>query len=371
METTTFSSEILTAQEIGLRDILQNKVNQTLERKTKDIGTVIEKIQSDNALLNDFVVPTGQLKFSNEGKINVSFQGRNFDISEFSVGQMADKYMIPRSYLKDLAAGGAWQKNLASEILNKTSEFGNRDRVLIREVNGKVRAFLSDSYKRFDSMQLYVSFLKAISEQGALLLDAFSDESKDYFEVIHPQIVPVRTELNGTVFMSFGARLRHSDYGDGALEMRTFNMQAVCLNGMVTESKLREVHLGKKLPDDIALSAETVRLDSMAKASLISDTVKNVFSPENLKNDIARIQRAGSIRIDFEKEIKKLPKMGMLENEIKNLTGKLMLNNENDGIKGEASLWKLAQAIGAVAKDVKPDRTRELNELAGQVMLLN
>ena len=183
----------------------------------------------------------------------------------------------------------------------------------MREVNGQVRAFLSDSYRRYDSMKLYMAFLQAVSEQNALLLDAFSDESKDFFEVIHPQIVPVKTELNGTVFMSFGARLRHSDFGNGALELRTFNMQAVCLNGMVTETKLREIHLGGKLPDNINLSNETMRLDSMTKASAIRDTVKSIFSPDNLKNDVARIQRAGSIRIDFDKEIKRLPKLGVKE----------------------------------------------------------
>jgi len=322
-------------------------------------------------LLNDYLVSARTLEFSNSNKLSISFEDNTFGVTDFSVGQISDKFRIPRSYMKELAFGNPWQKELAREILSRTAEFGERDRVLIREVDGQVRAFLSDSYRRYDSMEIYVAFLKAVSLQGAVLLDALSDDSKDYFEVIHPQIVPVRTELNGTVFMTFGARLRHSNFGDGALELRTFNMQAVCLNGAVTESKLREIHLGKKLPEDIQLSEETYRLDSLTKASLVNDTIKDIFSPGNLKNDVARIERAGSIRIEFDKEIKKLPKLGMQENEILSLTKKLMVNSKEDGLFGEPSLWKFAQGIGAVAKEVEPARKRELDEIAGKFITAN
>ena len=196
-----------------------------------------------------------------------------------------------------------------------------------------------------------------------MLLDAYSSESKDYFEVIHPKIIPVKTELNGTVFLSFGARLRHSNFGDGALELSTYNIQAICTNGMVTESKLRNVHLGQKLPDDIKLSEETFRLDGLAKASAIRDAIKDIFSKENLANDMARISRAGSIRVEYERELKKLPKMGMLENEIEILSNKLMTNSKEDGLIGEPSLWKFAQGIGAVAKEQEPQRKETLMKL--------
>ena len=150
----------LTEQEAGLRDVLQNKVNKTLESKAKNIEHVLQKVQNDNTLLNDNLVPARYLQFEVDDKITLSFEDQKLDISDFSLGQIADKFDIPRTFLRNLVNGKTWQKRLATEILGKTAEFGERERVLIREVDGKVRAFLTDSYRRYDSMQIYMSFYR-------------------------------------------------------------------------------------------------------------------------------------------------------------------------------------------------------------------
>ena len=45
-----------------------------------------------------------------------------------------------------------------------------------------------------------------------------------------------------------GARFSTSDYGDGAVDMRAYLLNGVCLNGMVRESLMKQVHLGSRLP---------------------------------------------------------------------------------------------------------------------------
>ena len=39
-----------------------------------------------------------------------------------------------------------------------------------------------------------------------------------------------------------------------------------------------------------------------------------------------------------------------------------------DGVQGGATLWKLTQAITAHARELTPERSRELHELSGQLM---
>lgn len=45
-----------------------------------------------------------------------------------------------------------------------------------------------------------------------------------------------------------------------------------------------------------------------------------------------------------------------------------MRNDPEDGVQGGATLWKLTQAITAHARELSPERSRELHELSGQLL---
>lgn len=47
--------------------------------------------------------------------------------------------------------------------------------------------------------------------------------------------------------------------------------------------------------------------------------------------------------------------------------GKLSMNMP-DGVQGGATLWKLTQAITAHARELSPERSRELHEISGALM---
>ena len=93
-----------------------------------------------------------------------------------------------------------------------------------------------------------------------------------------PETIAIPTAKNGIVEMAFGARLSTSDYGDGALELRAFLMQGVCLNGMCRNSVMRQVHLGARLPENMGISQHTYELDTKTQASAIRDLTKSIFS---------------------------------------------------------------------------------------------
>jgi hypothetical protein len=46
----------------------------------------------------------------------------------------------------------------------------------------------------------------------------------------------------------------------------------------------------------------------------------------------------------------------------------LMKNDPDDGVQGASTLWKLTQAITAHARELTPERSRELHEISGQLM---
>ena len=75
------------------------------------------------------------------------------------------------------------------------------------------------------------------------------------------------------------------------------------------------------------------------------------------------------MEVDFDRELKKLTGNGwLLKQESKEVEKILMRNNPDDGVQGGATLWKLTQAITAHARELSPERSRELHEISGELL---
>lgn len=386
METLTVQNEAMTHQQ-GLNEVLLRKVNRMLENRATSVEATFEKMEREGKLMQDYITPIGvNLKsadrrpvvtFSANGAVNMDFseitdnvfEEHHFSLHDNAVGQLATKMGIPTRYLKDLASGKEWQRGLASQILNQHCENTERSRMLVRCVGNEVRGVLSDSYRRLNSLDILMAFVKEATEKGAVVADALYTDTKMFVETLLPMPIEIPTIKNGTVVLFAGARFSTSDFGDGALDMRAFLLNGACLNGMVRESMMRQIHLGAKLPDSLALSEETYRLDTATSVSAVRDLTRGLYSKENIMAKAIEIQKAADIDVDFQKEITRLVKGGsMLKSEGEEVEKILMRNNPDDGVTGGSSLWKLTQAITAHAREVEPLRARELQEISGALI---
>jgi len=240
--------------------------------------------------------------------------------------------------------------------------------VLVRAVGDEVRGVLSDQYRRLNSIDIVQNFIGSAYSQGAVLADGLMTDTRLFMEVLLPEPLIFETPKNGTQVMAFGARLSTSDYGDGALELRTFTLNGVCLNGMVRESVMRTVHLGSRLPDNLQLSERTYKLDTRTQISTMSDLTKGIFSKETILREMEQIQDASYMEINLDKEIKELPKRGLSKGEAETV-GRILVNGrQDDGVAGEPTLWKLVNGVTALARDTEGGRGRELQEIAGKLM---
>ena len=94
-----------------------------------------------------------------------------------------------------------------------------------------------------------------------------------------------------------------------------------------------------------------------------------LFGKENIMQKAIEIQAASEVDVDFERELKRLTKDGgLLKSEGEAVEKILMNNNPDDGVQGGATLWKLTQAITAHARELTPQRSRELHEISGALM---
>lgn len=360
-------------------EILQNKIENLIANKKGRNQYVLDKIERDNELLSDHIVPLGQnspLWFYSNGSIKMSLTDpdeASFDdlmkIHPHALNQLAEKFDVPAKYMRYLSES-EWGRDLAVDILSKHKNNIPRGRILVRSVGNETRAILSDKYRRLNSNELYKSFITGSKASGAVVYDAFYSQTKSYINTIIPRVYTIDTPNNGIVHSVFGAKIRNSDYGDGALLVSGTQLNVVCDNGLVTESLLRQVHLGKRLPDNINFSNKTYRLDTEAMASAIDDIMREVLSEDRIIQTATTIKEASAKIIDVKKEVVKLNKLGITKDETSMIETKLLANNPEDGVVGQPTMWKLSQAITSVANDIGEERKHELDMLAGKLINL-
>lgn len=372
-------STATTTLQQGLNEVVMDKVQKMINGKAVGVQATMERLINEGKIAQDYIAPIGvNLKQKDHSPV-ITFNGGDsltmnmpddlFSLHDNAIGQLADRMGVPQRYLRSLASGETWAKNLAAEILNEHSGWTQRTRVLVRTVGTQVRGVLSDSYRRLNSVEILTAFVQEASRQGAVISDAYMNDTKVWAETILPQPIVIPTAKNGDVIIFAGARFSTSDYGDGAVDMRAFLLNGACLNGMVRESVMKQVHLGSKLPDNLQLSQRTYELDTRTTVSAVKDLTKGLFSRDNLMKKACEIQGASEIDVDFEHELKKLTRDGgLLKSEGKEVEKILMRNDPEDGVQGGATLWKLTQAITAHARELTPERSRELHEISGALL---
>jgi hypothetical protein len=363
----------------GLNEVVMNKVQRMIDGKAVGVRETMERLVNEGKIAQDYIAPIGVnlkindhspvITFSANGSLRMDMPDGQFTLHDNAIGQLADRMGIPQRYLRGLASGEPWAKQLAATLLNEHSGWTQRSRVLVRTVGKQVRGVLSDSYRRLNSVEILTAFVQEAAYQGAVISDAYMNDTKIWAETILPTPLTVPTAKNGDVVIFAGARFSTSDYGDGAVDMRAFLLNGACLNGMVRESVMKQVHLGSKLPDNLQLSQQTYELDTKTTVSAVRDLTKGLFSKDNLMKKAIEIQGASEMEVDFEHELKRLTRDGgLLKQEGKEVEKILMRNDPEDGVQGGATLWKLTQAITAHARELSPERSRELHELSGQLL---
>lgn len=357
-----------------------NKVQRMIDGKAVGVQATMERLINEGKIAQDYIAPIGVNLKANDHSPVITFDGGGdhlamnmpdgvFSLHDNAIGQLAERMGVPKRYLKDLASGEPWARLLAATVLNEHSGWTQRSRVLVRTVGTQVRGVLSDSYRRLNSVEILTAFVQEAAGQGAVISDAYMNDTKVWAETILPQPIVVPTANNGDVVIFAGARFSTSDYGDGAVDMRAFLLNGACLNGMVRESVMKQVHLGSKLPDNLAISQRTYELDTATTVSAVRDLTKGLFSRETLERKAYEIQGASEIEVDAEREIKKLTKEGgLMKSEGQEVERLLMKNDPEDGVQGAMTLWKLTQAITAHARELSPERSRELHEISGALM---
>jgi hypothetical protein len=259
---------------------------------------------------------------------------------------------------------GQWGAELVAENLNRIYHNGNGARYLTRSVKNEVRGFLSDSYRRLDSRPIVDQFIQAVATFGAVPLDGYALETKIAVKAVLPYVFePVPHEV-----MIFGVALENSDFGQGALSLRTFVERLWCTNRAISTEDLRKIHLGARLGEDLQLSQRTYDLDTQTMASAAQDIVQRSLAAENVNEYMGLIEKANTEKID-PKNVMGFLKKNLRKGEVDAVV-EAFNSPEVEMLPPGSTTWRMSNAISWIANTKVEDEGRKLEvmKVAGAML---
>jgi hypothetical protein len=378
MRTARFTAPSATITEVTAKNILE----KTIADGIASARSLFDKLESDRP--QDAIVTSRALSFGYDPVIPSSGVGSrmaltvraregiigshtSLNVHAYAQRQLAERAGIPTAYLDQLLNGegaSTWSRDLATHALNEHFTKGNPTRRnLLRSVHGELRGFLSDKYRRLDSRPLAKAVADSCHEVGAIPYRGTFSDTRVALKVILPGVYePIPGE-----FLAIGGEWSNSDYGAGTNSFRWFLLRCWCLNGATGESVVKEVHLGGRLPDDMAFSNRTYELDTRTSVSAMRDMVKSTLSKDKVTRILDSVKDCATREVDW----KHVP-----GNVLKALT-KAEAKFAQDAFEGQdvmnlpegKSLWRASNAISWLANHTEgDDRRLELERLAGSLV---
>lgn len=277
--------------------------------------------------------------------------------------------------------------DMVCDIVNKLFEREPGTR-MVRTLDGQVRAFMSDRYRRLDNDQILAQTLPV------LLSDTNADGTKANIVLAsqlsenHMRLSVLFTDpsLKQTIGTTHdgksdeiypGFRVENSETGRGRLTFRGFFYRSYCTNGAVytfgdSEFEFTRNHVGGKLAaglDSIIFRDETKRADDEALIMQVQDmmgAMRNKAVCDKLGDSLRNAK--SSIPIEHvNPAISVIAKqVGLKESEKDQVLKNLIA-------EADLSRYGMMNAITAIANDASTDDERavELQEMGGKVLNLS
>lgn len=337
-------------------------------RTGKNIVELAQEIARLAEAKRDLVADSRELELTPSGELLVGIEG--FKVSDHAHRQLGTRLNIPAKYYDRMRAEAP---DLLADNVNRWLH-AEPERRMIRTLDGRVRAVLSDRYRRIDNEDVAEAVLPVILEQAhAGNLQIVSSEITERSLYIQATFPRVQGEVKVGDVVQSGFILRNSEIGVGAFSMDPMTYRLACLNGLIRpDGGLKKYHVGRRAEtidgSYEVFSDETLKLDDQALMSKLRDLVVAFANPEHFTEVLARLQAAASSAEIARptKAIEVLAKRGF----VSSLEGEGVLANLIRG--GDLSQWGLVNAVTAVAHSVADyDRSVEFEELGGRILDLN
>ena len=290
-------------------------------------------------------------------------------IQETAHRQLGTYLNIPWKYYERMLQE---EPGLLAHNVNHWLHKGEPTQRLLRTIDGRARAFLSNRYRVIDNFELSEAVLPIIMEMpGARFESAQITENFMYLKVVNPKLTgEVRV---GDVVQS-GVAISNSETGLGAVTVQPLIYRLACLNGMVvsdSSTRTRRNHVGRanSADENFALySQETLDQDAKAFMMKVQDTVRAAVDEARFARVLDTMRESTLAKLDTT-DLPSLVKVtssnfGLTETEGKGVLQHLLED-------ADYTLYGLANAVTRYSQDVEDyDRASKLEVIGYNVMTM-
>ena len=248
-----------------------------MKQGIKNIQELYKELEEQRENRKDIIADTRSLMVSsteNKSLLYVSAGDERpyYEISEVAHRQIADRLGIPFKYYMRMRTD---YPELLDQNINGWLDAAPEKRML-RTMNGKLRAFLSDRYRRLDNLELVDHVLPVIAQmKGCSIESCDITETHLYMKIINKTM---KTEITPGDVVQAGFVISNSEIGLGALKVEPLVYRLVCKNGLICKDLAhKKYHAGRQVEDtDNAYelySDETLAADDKAYFLKVQDIV--------------------------------------------------------------------------------------------------
>ena len=242
---------------------------------------------------------------------------------------------------------------------------------LLRTMDGKARAFLSNRYRRIDNLDIARVVLPIIGEmEGARFESCEITDDRMYLKVVNPRL---QAEVVPGDIVQAGIMISNSETGLGAVNIQPLIYRLVCSNGMVVnEAAARRNHVGRVTDSEENFSVYSqATLDAEDKAFVmkIQDTVRAAVEEARFSQVVGKMREAKAAQMDTH-DVPAVVKLASKEFHITDSesTGVLQRLIESNDL----TLYGLSNAVTRHSQDVESyDRATKLEEIGYSVMTMS
>jgi hypothetical protein len=361
-------------EEHGTLDQLAAELLRLAETKTDDIVDT-RRMSFVTTAADEEVGPASYLTFDGAGHDDIG----GGPVNDHAHAQIADRLGIPKRYYDRMRgeAGPLLDANVMHWFHNKP------EKRMVRMLEGKVRAFLSNRYRRLDHDELLAHGVMPVFQQYGDRLNfhvAALTDQKLYLRAILPELaadIDARPGDHtfiepggGADIVQAGVEIRNSEVGSGALAITPFIWRLRCFNGLVVADRsLTRYHIGREQEETAyaVYQDDTLAADDRAFYMKVRDAVTAALSDVTFGEIVRGMREAAGAEkiIDPPAATERLAKrLDLGEGEAASVLRQLATG-------GDMSKWGMVNAVTAAAKDADGfGRQADMEAMGGALLAL-
>lgn len=345
----------------------------------KTLIELAQEIERQRETRVDYIAPTEKLELVPVEQ-DVTLAGLSEDdqaINDLAHRQIGTHVGVPATYYDKM------REKAPALLASNVNHWLKADpsKRMVRTLDGRVRAFLSDAYRPLENHDLAEAVLPVLLDLNVELVSCEITERRLYIKAVDKRInrdIPSGRRMGDgthTIFDTVAPALiiSNSEVGCGQLSVESGVWTKACTNlAVFSQASMKRRHVGGRhqITEDLVhlLSDETRKATDKAVWLQVRDVVKGAF--EEAQFDARLTDLRGMAEQRIEGDVVKVVDLAAKALDIREMEKPSILRHLIEG--GDLSRYGLFNAVTRTAEDLKDyDRATEFERMGGKVIDLS